>query len=152
MKFISHRGNISGKNISFENKPQYIEKCIQLGYECEIDLRVINDKLFLGHDNCDYEITLNFLLENKKNLWVHCKNIESVIWLKKLNLGIHFFWHETDEITLTSKNIIWAFPGKQPILNSIAVLPEISNEQNLSHCLGICSDNINFYKTKYGNI
>ena len=47
-------------------------------------------------------------------------------------------------ITLTSKNYIWAYPGKQPIKNSIAVLPEIYQD-NLSECLGVCSDYIENY-------
>ena len=58
---------------------------------------------------------------------------------------INFFWHENDTITLTSKKNIWAFPGKQPIQRSIAVLPEIHND-DVSNCIGVCSDYIINYK------
>ena len=59
--------------------------------------------------------------------------------------NIHYFWHQNDDITLTSKGYIWAYPGKQPIKNSIAVLPEIHND-DISNCIGICSDIIEAYK------
>ena len=48
-------------------------------------------------------------------------------------------------MTLTSKSYIWAYPGKQPIKNSIAVMPEIHND-DISQCLGVCSDYIQNYK------
>jgi hypothetical protein len=48
-------------------------------------------------------------------------------------------------VALTSKNYIWAYPGKQPIKGSIAVMPEVHND-DLDNCIGICSDYINDYK------
>jgi hypothetical protein len=48
-------------------------------------------------------------------------------------------------VTLTSQGAIWAYPGKQPIKRSIAVMPEINNDDT-SQCLGICSDYIKKYK------
>jgi hypothetical protein len=42
-------------------------------------------------------------------------------------------------------NVIWAYPGKQPIERSIAVMPEIFND-NVSTCIGVCSDYIENYK------
>ena len=35
--FISHRGNLKGKDLNLENSPQQIEKVIKKGYECEVD-------------------------------------------------------------------------------------------------------------------
>ena len=58
---------------------------------------------------------------------------------------IHYFWHQEDDITLTSQGYIWAYPGKQPIKNSIAVLPEIYKDK-VDVCKGICSDKIELYK------
>jgi hypothetical protein len=42
-------------------------------------------------------------------------------------------------------NVIWAYPGKQPIKGSIAVMPEIYND-DLDSCMGICSDIVKKYK------
>jgi hypothetical protein len=60
----------------------------------------------------------------------------------------NFFWHETDTVTLTSKKYIWAYPTKQPILNSIAVMPELYKD-NIIGCIGVCSDYIEKYKNEF---
>ena len=64
-----------------------------------------------------------------------------------MKIKAHCCWHETDKVTITSKGFIWAFPGHQPLKNSIAVMPEINNE-DVSQCIGICSDYIEQYKDK----
>ena len=46
---------------------------------------------------------------------------------------------------MTSKGYLWAYPGKQPIKRSIAVMPEINND-DISECIGVCSDVIQKYK------
>lgn len=143
MILISHRGNLFGKDPVEENKPETIVAVINLGYDVEIDVWLVNDKWFLGHDAPTYEFTLEWLSYYKKNVWVHCKNLEALVALK--NSGLHYFWHENDTVTLTSKGIIWAYPGFQPIEGSIAVMPEIHNDDT-SQCLGICSDIIGEYK------
>lgn len=140
---ISHRGNLNGRIAELENHPEYIENALKLGFDVEIDIWIENEKIFLGHDNPMYEIDFEFLKKNKEKLWIHCKNYDSILLLKETNLN--FFWHQTDDLTLTSKNHIWVYPGKQPIKNSIAVLPEIFND-DLSECIGICSDYIKKYK------
>ena len=58
---------------------------------------------------------------------------------------LNYFWHQKDDVTLTSKGWIWAYPGKQPIKGSIAVMPELNND-DLTQCAGICSNNIMKYK------
>ena len=143
MILISHRGNINGKIPLRENEPSYIRDAIHLGYDVEIDVWHNNNTFWLGHDNPEYQIGLYFLLENADKLWCHAKNIEAIIEMKKEN-DINCFWHQEDDITLTSKGYIWAYPGKQPIKNSIAVMPEIYND-DLDKCIGICSDYISNY-------
>ena len=142
MILISHRGNIDGKKPELENTPNYIQKALDLGYHVEIDIWYDNG-FYLGHDFPQYEISFNYLINDK--LWCHAKNIEAIIEMKKY--PIHYFWHQEDDITLTSKEYIWAYPGKQPIKNSIAVMPELYND-DISKCIGICSDNIKKYKLK----
>ena len=144
-RFISHRGNIFGRIESEENKPSYIESALSDGYDVEIDLWLIGDNLFLGHDFPDYQIDLKWIEERSKRLWVHCKNPEAVVFLCGLENGINYFWHQEDKLTLTSRGHIWVYPGNQPIKNSIAVMPEIHDE-NVDACLGICSDYIGNYR------
>lgn len=144
MKLISHRGNIDGRVPKKENHPDYIDQAIDLGYDVEIDLWNIDGVLLLGHDEPQYGISQYWLNERHHKLWIHCKNIEAIEWMNMVK-EFNYFWHENDTITMTSFNFIWAYPGKQPIKNSIAVLPELYND-DLDSCIGICSDYIKNYK------
>lgn len=142
--YISHRGNINKKNIDYENNLNYIDNAL-IKYDVEIDIWKIDSKLFLGHDKPQYSVNIDWLLDRQHKLWIHCKNIASLEYFNQnKNQNLHYFWHENDTVTMTNKNYIWAFPGKQPILNSIAVLPEIYNDIT-SQSLGICSDIIERY-------
>ena len=144
MIYISHRGNIDGKKPHLENKPKYIDDALNLGYDVEIDVWVIDGVILLGHDEPQYGITQHWLNERYEKVWIHCKNIEAIEWFNSID-GFHYFWHEEDTLTLTSKGVIWAYPGKQPIKKSIAVMPERGND-DVSNCMGICSDVIKKYK------
>ncbi len=146
MKLISHRGNINGKIPERENHPDYIDEAIQLGYDVEIDLWAVDDRLMLGHDEPQYEVSTKWLEQRLYKLWIHCKNIPALQyadWVKEMK-DLNYFWHEEDTVTLTSQRHIWAYPGKQPIVDSIAVMPEIYND-DLSKCKGVCSDFIKKY-------
>ena len=146
MILISHRGNTVGPNLSKENHPDYILDTLKQGYDVEVDVWY-TDKLMLGHDSPQYEIDeyLFFVIWGK-NIWWHCKNIEALNFFKTHSyIHLNYFWHENDTITLTSLNHTWAYPGKQPLLNSIAVMPEINND-DISQCVGVCSDYIKNYK------
>lgn len=148
MILISHRGNIDGKIEKNENHPSYIDSAIKSGYDVEIDVWFVDGKWWLGHDEPQYQTTITWLEERQDKLWVHCKNIEAVIELDSNNKNsnvFNYFWHENDTITLTSFSFIWAYPNKQPIKGSIAVMPEIFND-DVSQCYGVCSDVIQKYK------
>jgi hypothetical protein len=145
MILIAHRGNLNGQNTKLENSPEYILNALNKGFDCEIDIRYINKKLFLGHDTPDYEIDIKFLLENSKKLWIHCKNFDAIHYLldyKDLNI----FWHQEDEYTLTSKGQIMTYPGKKINNKSIIVMPEWNNKKISKKAYGVCSDYINIIK------
>jgi hypothetical protein len=142
MILISHRGNINGKFESYENEPNYIDSAINQGYDVEVDVWYIDGLIYLGHDKPQYGIDFRWIRDRVNKLWVHCKNVESLNWIR--NTSLHYFWHEQDTLTLTSKNHMWVYPGKQPIIGSIAVMPEIHND-DISNCLGVCSDFIKKY-------
>jgi hypothetical protein len=145
---ISHRGNIDGKNTERENHPTYIDEAIEAGYDVEIDIWYMYDEIYLGHDNPQYKTDIKWLNERSEYLWIHCKNIEAIQYFCELDVNgdkYNYFWHQEDDVTLTSQNYIWAYPGKQPIKGSIAVMPEINND-DVGNCYGICSDIIKKYK------
>ena len=141
MILISHRGNINGRIESHENKPDYVEDTLRLGFNVEVDVWFKDGEFYLGHDEPQYEVDYKFLVNEK--LWCHAKNVDAILEMKKYT--IHYFWHEQDTLTLTSKNYIWAYPGKQPIKRSIAVMPELFNDDT-SQCIGVCSDYVLKYK------
>tara|TARA_R100000152_G_C6782005_1_gene217960 strand:+ start:8883 stop:9326 length:444 start_codon:yes stop_codon:yes gene_type:complete len=147
MILIAHRGNISGKQEARENTVSYINEALTKGFDVEIDLWSHGGFLYLGHDKPTEIIDPVYL--NNPSLWCHAKNLDALVQLRYLNTtrgyNIHYFWHQKDDATLTSKNYIWAFPGKQPIKDSIAVMPEVGGDV-LTGCQGICSDFIQKYK------
>lgn len=145
MKLISHRGNLNGRDEKSENSPQAIDNAIQRGYDVEVDVWYKNNSWFLGHDEPTRPIAFEWLKERESRLWVHCKNIEAVEQMQEKGSSVHYFWHEEDMITLTSRGVIWAYPGKQPISRSIAVMPEIYND-DVRCAIGVCSDYIESYK------
>lgn len=148
MIYISHRGNINGRIEESENKPEYIDDTISMGYDVEVDVWYVDKSWWLGHDEPQYQIDLEWIDKRSSNLWVHCKNVEAVEYFYENEnecKDINWFWHEEDTLTLTSYGYIWAYPGKQPIKKSIAVMPELYND-DISNCHGICSDKIEKYK------
>lgn len=145
MYLISHRGNIEGKT-KWENHPNYIQEAINEGFDVEIDVWFVDDKLYLGHDSPQYKIDHDFLINDK--LWCHAKNIESLQIMNKYK-NIHYFWHQEDSFTLTSKGIIWQYPINKVYDNSIFLMPENFNDgkiENIELSKGICSDYIKKYK------
>lgn len=145
MYFISHRGNITGKIEKYENSIDYINNAIKLGYDVEIDIWYLNEKLYLGHDGPQYKIHNTFLNKNKNVLWCHAKNIEAFDFL--MDEGYISFFHDKDDCTLTSNGFIWTYPGKKITKSSIAVLPEtVKYNYNFGIAFGICSDKIKYYK------
>lgn len=142
MKLISHRGNINGKNPERENSPDYIFEALKKGYEVEIDIWYTDD-WFLGHDEPTYQLDMTIFVPYFDKIWFHCKNLQSLY--KIVEWDTHYFWHQTDDFTLTSKGYIWTYPNKPLTNRSICVLPEDNYPLWDFKCYGICSDFIKNY-------
>ena len=167
-RIIAHRANIGGPNPDVENNPEQIDKCIAEGYDIEIDLRYddLTKTLWLGHDSPDYKVTWYWLAQRIRYLWVHCKTYNTLCELSDQSLpkergydvdtgGCNYFWHQEDDYTITSNNIIWAYPGKpysdmkmlketQNLSNTVIVMPEWNKldwgSLQVLRCYGICTD------------
>ena len=135
MKIISHRGNLHGPDPTKENTPQYILNALEQGIDCEIDLWLVDDSLYTGHDEPKNLISREFIYDER--LWIHAKNLEALHFLNKTCL--HYFWHEKDRYTLTSKNYIWTYPGEETCDRSIIVQLDSVNNVPMG-CYGICTD------------
>jgi hypothetical protein len=153
IRLIAHRGNTSGSLPERENTVSYIEEAIDKGFDVEIDVRAIERKklerrayispytYILGHDNGETEVAYEWLLLHSDRLWVHCKDLTSLRALYESPLN--YFWHQEDDFTLTSKNIIWTYPLKNITDKSVIVCftqeeAEFWNEE--SEIFGICCD------------
>ena len=138
MFLISHRGNYEMPNTQTENTPRQISLMLEMGWHVEIDVWSIKDRLYLGHDEPQYEINLKFLQNNK--LWCHAKNLTALEYMLLHN--VHCFWHQEDDYTITSKGYIWTYPEKPVCKNSIIVCTTL--EDTMKYCkmdiAGVCSD------------
>jgi len=153
MKIISHRGNLTGSNPIRENSIDYIEEAIFEGFDVEVDLRVEDNQCYLGHDDPQYFVTMEWLRKYKDVLWIHCKNLEALEKLSSSVVEFNYFWHETDFYTITSRGIGWCLVGQKPYFNSVVVLPEsIDQPEYIKNSFGICTDTPLFYKNKFLNV
>tara|TARA_Y100000310_G_scaffold89153_1_gene86291 strand:- start:1662 stop:2153 length:492 start_codon:yes stop_codon:yes gene_type:complete len=161
MILIAHRGNTNGIS-NKENDPVYIHDALKQDFDVEIDVWYVDKQFWLGHGRPQYEIDENFL-ENPR-LWCHAKNIEA-LYKMNLNSLIHCFWHQKDDVTLTSRGYVWTYPGKELTLKSICVLPESISQMDwiqcgygpgldgiLGKCAGICSNDLTIYREALKNV
>lgn len=138
MKFIAHRGNLSGPNPEQENHPSYVDGAYAAGYDAEVDVWYLDGKFVLGHDKPQYQVSDLWL--NSFMLWAHCKNIEALYRLRTHPL-VNAFYHDQDNVVLTSQQYIWTFPRQQLLTDkSVAVMPERVEGWDLEKCHGICTD------------
>jgi hypothetical protein len=138
MKIISHRANLNGSDLKRENQQWAIDECISLGFDVEIDLWLQDNKLYLGHDKPETNISKYFLFAISDFAWIHAKNFEAVSWLNSnQNYNLNWFWHESDKMTLTSKKIPWCYPN-----NYIETGVTVVLEQKLIpvNVYGVCTD------------
>jgi hypothetical protein len=136
---ISHRGNLNGKT-DRENQPEYINEALDQGFDVEVDVWDIFGSYFLGHDEPQYLVKKEFLKNDK--LWCHAKNIQGLYSM--MEDDIHCFWHQEDDVTLTSKGYLWTYPGKQLTKKSIMVVID-NSAPKLPEVTGVCSDYIGDY-------
>jgi len=142
MILISHRGNINGVNLERENNQSYIQEAIDLGYDVEIDVWYEHNQFYLGHDKPQYQVDLNWLLERKNNLWIHCKNFDALSEL--LNANLRVFYHLQEEYTIISDKHIWAHNLNE--VDEKCIIPLI-NKSDIEKwtpisVYGVCSDYI----------
>jgi len=153
MRFIAHRGNVDGVNPELENTPAYLLSAMNSDFDIEVDVWGIDSMLWLGHDKPLTKMKDNFGhfdYLGSNHIWYHCKNIEAVVICDEQGHGgTNFFFHDSDDMTLTSRGQFWTYPNK-PLLstNSICVLPELTDQEVPNFIYGICSDNIRLYRNK----
>lgn len=143
---ISHRGNLRGRDLGLENKPEHVASLIQQGFQVEVDVWTGGNEdrlLFLGHDEPQYHIPESFL--QLPGLWCHAKNYGALQRLAALN--VHYFWHDIEELVITSHRVPWVHPrvdaSKLPpdlLKRAVLVMPEATPKEIQSRSYAICTD------------
>ena len=162
MKLISHRGNISSKQPSFENSPSYIKEALSAGYGVEADFWYKDDQWFLGHDEPEYKVNeIEWYMFNL-NMFMHAKDIPTFIKMKEMQIEYaqasdmpvivaHYFYHTNEPVILTSRGMLWAFPKVEvPSKYACAVMPEYAGwDKYKVEQVGfgaVCSDKIESFQ------
>jgi hypothetical protein len=138
LKIIAHRGNLNGPTEN-ENRLWYLRDAILKGFDIETDVWYHDGDVWLGHDSPVERITDSEIKELSENTWFHCKNLNALEYFKKIYSDSKFFWHQSDDFTLTSNGYIWTFPNKETCEYSILVDLMASEPVNKT-LYGICTD------------
>lgn len=146
MKWIAHRGNLTGPDPQRENHPAYINIAIDKGFDVEIDVWLVYNEIYLGHDDPVDIIDIDFL--KRDQIWCHAKNLEAFEFL--LNNEIHCFYHESDRFTLTSKGYIWTYPNQRVTDRSVLVVQDYFLPR--LKCFGVCGDFVEIWKSTYSHL
>lgn len=144
---IAHRGLIHGPDSTLENTPEQLLLARNLGYDVELDAWYADDTWWLGHDRPTHRVDFDFIerlgSDGQRHAWVHAKNINALFQLRMLEWPGHYFYHQNDDVVLTSTGYLWTYPGRQLTMMSICVMPEwvgmLETIQQFNVC-GICSD------------
>lgn len=148
MKIISHRGNVDGIENLNENTIPFIQKSIDIGFDVEIDIWKTEFGLKLGHDFPKNNVDIDWLMEKREFLWIHCKNLEVFQFLDTFNC-FNLFVHDKDPVVITTKGYRWYYMGNDAP-NGICVLPEQFDKKIIPSTKGICTDfPIEFNYNKY---
>lgn len=113
--FYAHRGNLEGRIAERENQPEYIDEAIAQGYGAEVDFWKVGDRLYLGHDDGQYDIDLKWLQDRKQFLLVHTKNQEALDFC--LRNKLHAFWHTHEDYVITTWGYTVGYPGRLSVGN-----------------------------------
>tara|TARA_R100000008_G_scaffold31266_1_gene17456 strand:- start:702 stop:1139 length:438 start_codon:yes stop_codon:yes gene_type:complete len=145
MILISHRGNINGIDFVQENTKPYIQNAIDLGYDVEVDIRYEDNNFLFGHDYGQYDVELQWLLDRKDKLWVHCKDFKSLS--KLIDTEVRVFYHQKEDYTIISDGHIWAHNLSD--IDDKCIIPLLSEKElknwKRTDVYGICSDYVGIW-------
>jgi len=140
-RWILHRGLMNGPDPEKENKEELLWDRLSEGWDVEVDVWMVDGKLWLGH-NKPTDLLQDVRLLESSHVWIHCKNIPMLQYMTEKKPGAPFFAHDTDDAVLTSNGYIWCYPGFQAGRQSIVVMPERVPDMKVDMALigGVCSD------------
>ena len=136
MLYIAHRGNINGPS-DHENTQQAIDEALAAGYHCEVDVWLVDDSYWLGHDAPTHKIELQNLIDSW--IWCHAKTPETLVHLAK-HSGINAFFQQYDEVALTTNGYFWCH-SEHPIPGPRSVVVDLENKSRWpGDTYALCTD------------
>jgi hypothetical protein len=153
MILISHRGNTDRINRDLENTKDYIDQAIDKGFEVEIDIWLIDNQLFLGHDKPERKVEFEWLQDRSEKLWIHTKNSDALeFFISHCEYNFKFFWHTVEPFIITSNGKIWAHEYANVKDPSTCIIPPLSLEQientENRNWYAVCTDFPEVYKKR----
>jgi len=155
-RHICHRGNLEKKIEEIENRPLTLAYRDVEGYDVECDVWYKDNKLWLGHDEPQYETFIEWLAVSPRRL-IHAKDGETFAYLLqeagKRAYDLHVFYHTDEDYVLTSKGIIIAHPEKPLVDGALAMMPEMGDYKvkDRHKLFFLCSDRLDGFSTYFSH-
>jgi hypothetical protein len=103
--------------------------------------------LYLGHDEAQERISVQYLLQRADDLFIHCKDIDSLQLLIQHD-RLNVFGHSHDDFVVTSRgNVFCAVGIIQP--GCVCVMPELYNKPITADMVRCCSHVVTDYPERY---
>lgn len=152
MIVYSHRGNLDGPHPATENAPGQIDRAISAGFHVEVDLRVhakdemrgVANELWLGHDEAQYRVSLDWIDERRERLLLHLKDFDALKYVVEKRPVWHFICHSSDLYTITSQKDVWlhdlALAPDERTIVPLITLEQLLGYEHLRVVAGVCTD------------
>lgn len=146
MIIIAHRANLYGpaQDKTQENLPRNIYIAVKKGLHVEVDIQA-NDKgeIYFGHDECQESVADVFTKDDyQQKIFWHAKDSAALMWA--LNKNLHCFFHNKDNMSLTSRDMIWTahhhIQGDRVIVATNEDFITAKQLLKLDKIYGICTD------------
>lgn len=154
MLYISYQGIYDGTNYENANTPKQINTALGKGFSCLIDVWRIDDKLYVGTNGPNIEVTEKYI--QGPRFWINAVNTDMQDWISSQSSSLYpnYFWFDAPTPPppyATASNGKLITPGTVPINgNSVMFLPEIDDRSLYTmvkvKSYGICSGFLSYIK------
>jgi hypothetical protein len=143
---VYHRGN-SARDLSVENNPKKLLELVRRGRHIELDIWTVGNKLFVGHDRPDVEVTYDWLLAVEPRALIHCKDGRTFSVLRRYfacrGIAANLFYHTSEDYALSTGGWVITYPGKPVFGEFLSMMPETAGRNpNMEAAAIICSDKL----------
>lgn len=151
MRLIAHRGNTKGFDPAGENRITYLSQALDKGYDVEVDVRLMDGLIWLGHDKPLEVVGPQFFRSSR--VWTHAKDPATFAYLSRFP-DVQCFYQDKDLISMTTNGYLWC-NSLHPISDSKAIIFQGRMQQpetglvmeNIPNVFGVYSDWVESFHT-----